>query len=96
MAEVEHARGLDPGLDAAIERMKADLADGADAEARARRTVEGMATVLQASLVLRHADPAVADVFCASRLGAGGHHFGTLKPDRRHRAIVERARPLLD
>jgi putative acyl-CoA dehydrogenase len=52
-----------------------------------------MATVLQASLLLRHGDPAVAEVFCASRLGEGGHQFGTLRPSPQLASIVERARP---
>jgi len=51
--------------------------------------------VLQASLLLRHGDPAVAEVFCASRLGDGGHTFGTLRPSPKLAGIVERARPVL-
>ena len=38
-----------------------------------------MALLLQASLLLRHAPAAVADAFCATRLGAdGGRLFGVL------------------
>ena len=38
-----------------------------------------MALALQGSLVVRYADPAVADAFCASRLdGDWGRAFGTL------------------
>ena len=48
-------------------------------EARARRVVERMALALQASLLVRYGDEAVADAFCASRLaGDWGHAFGTL------------------
>ncbi len=45
----------------------------------ARRLVERMALTLQASLLVRHAPAAVADAFCATRLGGDwGHAFGTL------------------
>ena len=38
-----------------------------------------MALLLQASLLVRHAPPAVADAFCATRLaGDWGHSYGTL------------------
>src|SRR5690348_9298603 len=52
-AEVEQARGLDPRLDAAAAVLRGELADPSEAEARARRTVQRMAVVLQASLLLR-------------------------------------------
>ena len=40
-----------------------------------------MALALQASLLVRYGDEAVADAFCASRLsGDWGHAFGTLPP----------------
>ena len=50
-----------------------------------------MALALQASLLVRHGDPAVADAFCASRLGGDhGMAFGTLPRgtdfERHHRA----------
>jgi putative acyl-CoA dehydrogenase len=61
---------------------------------RARRLVEHMALVLQGSLLVRFAPPAVADGFCASRLGGDwGHAFGTLPPGVDTAAIVERATP---
>ena len=48
-------------------------------ELRARRVVESMALALQGSLLVRHAPPAVADAFVASRLdGDSGRAFGTL------------------
>jgi putative acyl-CoA dehydrogenase len=48
-------------------------------ETRARHLVERMALALQASLLVRYGDPAVADAFCATRLeGDWGHAFGTL------------------
>ena len=93
--EVERAHGLDPRLDGAVDQLKRELADPADAEARARRLVEKMGIVLQGSLLVRHGDPAVAETFCASRLaGDWGHGFGTLPPSPRLAAIVERHRPV--
>jgi putative acyl-CoA dehydrogenase len=54
-----------------------------------------MAIALQASLLLRHGDPAVADAFCASRLtGDWGQAFGTLPAGVDFTAIIERHRPV--
>lgn len=61
----------------------------------ARRIVEDLAVALQASLLLRHAPPAVADAFCAARLGGGGGRvYGTLPAGVDARAIVDRALPV--
>jgi putative acyl-CoA dehydrogenase len=94
-AEVRLAAGADARFDAALVRLERELADPADAELRARRLVERLALALQASLLLRHGDPAVADAFCASRLEETGGMFGTLPPGLDLRAIVERHRPTL-
>ena len=77
----------------AIDELKKELANTNDAEARARHIVERMAVALQASLLLRHGDPVVAEVFCGSRLTGGGHHFGTLRPNPSLRGIIERSLP---
>jgi putative acyl-CoA dehydrogenase len=88
---------IDPELRSAASELRKQLGDSNDVETRARAIVGRMAVLLEASLLLRHGDPAVAEVFLASRVeGRGGHHFGTLEPDRRLAQIVERARPLLD
>jgi len=61
---------------------------------RARRVVEGMALCLQGSLLVRHAPPAVADAFCASRLaGDGGLEYGTLPAGSDFEGIIVRGRP---
>jgi len=87
--EVSSAAGADRRLDAAIAELK-----GVPTEDEARRVAERMALVLQASLLVRHAPPAVADAFCASRLGGEwGHTFGTLPRGADTAAIVERAAP---
>ena len=61
---------------------------------QARGVVEDLAVGLQASLLVRHSPPAVADAFCAARLGGGGGRvFGTLPAGVDARAIVDRALP---
>ena len=48
-------------------------------ESEARYVAEQLALILQAALLTRHAPPAVADTFCATRLGQdGGRSFGIL------------------
>jgi putative acyl-CoA dehydrogenase len=93
LAEVRLSHGADRRLDVAIAGLLGELADPAEPQARARRLVEHMALVLQGALLVRHAPPAVADAFCATRLGGGGLALGTLPPGADTRAIVERARP---
>src|ERR1700730_6772652 len=94
IAEVEEARGTDPRLDRSIVELKGALANGAGVESGARRLVERMALTLQGSLLVRHGDPAVADAFCASRLGGDwGHSFGTLPQGLHLASIVQRHRP---
>jgi len=94
--ELEEARGMDSRLDDAVDELKKQLSDGSDAEARARSLVELMARALEASLLVRHGDPAVAEAFCASRLDSnGGRSFGTLPPSSKLAGIVERHRPHL-
>jgi putative acyl-CoA dehydrogenase len=90
-AEVDEARGSDTRLDAAADELRGELGDMTSIEARARRVVERMALVLQGSLAVRFADPAVADAFCASRLGGDwGRAFGTLPAGTEFERIVER------
>ncbi|WP_344295164.1 acyl-CoA dehydrogenase family protein, partial [Streptomyces synnematoformans] len=80
-AEVDAAAGADARLDAAVVRLRKDLADVAAAEYRARHVVESMALALQGALLHRHGDAAVADAFCAARaVGSRGLAFGTLPP----------------
>ncbi|HKP90954.1 MAG TPA: acyl-CoA dehydrogenase family protein [Thermoleophilaceae bacterium] len=73
-----------------------ELSDLEDIELRARRIVERMAIALQASVLVRHGDPAVADAFVATRLrGDHGRALGTLPPGTDFERIVERHRPLV-
>ncbi len=98
--EIRQAAGGNRLLDAHTDRLADALrgasADPAAAEGQARRLTESLALAIQASLLVRHAPPAVADAFCASRLDSGGLAFGALGPDADTAAIVERAWPPLD
>ncbi len=90
--ELALARGADARLDAAVARLRAGL--GEASQTGARRLVELMALTLQGSLLVRHAPPAVADAFCASRLGGDwGHAFGTLPDTADLGGILARALP---
>ncbi|MFI7603066.1 isovaleryl-CoA dehydrogenase [Actinoplanes sp. NPDC049681] len=92
-AEIAAAAGADRRLDEAAAGLTAMLG-GDDLESQARRVVERMALVLQGSLLVRHAPAAVADAFCASRLGGDwGHTFGTLPAGVDTAALLTRAMP---
>ena len=83
----------EPAIDRALDEIAREL-EHVD-ESRARYLVERLALALQASLLVRHGDPAVAEAFCATRLdGRGGRAFGTLPGGLELERIVERHRPL--
>jgi putative acyl-CoA dehydrogenase len=103
LAELDLATGADARLDAAVKGLRDQLADveatvrdlrgtaGALAglEASARHLATQMARCLQASLLTRHAPPAIADAFCAD-LEAPTPVFGVHPPEN-PAAILERA-----
>ncbi|HWE12437.1 MAG TPA: acyl-CoA dehydrogenase family protein [Solirubrobacteraceae bacterium] len=105
--ECELAAGAEPRLDAHLAKLRGRLTatfggrDAASAEERlydsqftARCLVEDLAVALQASLLVRHAPPAVADGFCAGRLQAErGRVYGTLPAGVDAKAIIDRAVP---
>jgi putative acyl-CoA dehydrogenase len=92
--EVELAGGADSRLAQATTELQHELSNTEAVESRARMLVERMAVVLQASLLLRYGDPAVAELFCVSRLeGKSGHTFGTLPPSHKFASVIERHRP---
>ncbi|MDQ3155562.1 MAG: acyl-CoA dehydrogenase family protein [Actinomycetota bacterium] len=97
LTEVGAVRGEDARLDTAVNEVLTELADLSDVELRARRIAGRMAMCLQAALLLKDGDPAVADAFCASRLaGDWGGTFGTLPHGLDLAAIVERTTPHLE
>ncbi|MDT9701340.1 acyl-CoA dehydrogenase family protein [Streptomyces sp. P17] len=90
--ELALAQGADARLDTAVTRLKGMLSEAS--QSSARRLVELMALALQASLLVRYAPPAVADAFCATRLGGDwGHAFGTLPDAADPGAVLDRALP---
>ncbi len=100
--ELGTARGGDRRLDRAMDGLATELASLATAdpgalESGARRLVERLVVTLQGALLVRDGHPAVADAFCASRLGdgGGGRAFGAMPAGADHQVIVERATPKL-
>jgi putative acyl-CoA dehydrogenase len=98
LAECELADGGDERLDRHLQRMRertAALPALADPQFEARRIVEDLAVALQASLLVRFSEPAVADAFCAARLnGEAGRVYGTLPSGVDAGAIIDRAYPV--
>lgn len=89
LAEIAPARGADQNFDAAVRRLEGELRSPEEADAR--RIAERMALLLQGALLLRHGPPAVADAFCATRLGDdGGRLHGVLPKATDIAAILSR------
>ncbi len=89
--EIGLARGSDRRFDALADHLENDLRQAAT-EIEARRLADRLALALQASLLIRHSIPEVADAFCATRLAyEGGRSLGTLPPKMGFDAIIERA-----
>jgi putative acyl-CoA dehydrogenase len=91
ISELDAAAGSDLRYDAALKDLKQAMK--APAEQGARRLVERMAVVLQASLLLRYSPAFVSDAFVAARLGDPGVAYGALPEGVDCAAIVERAMP---
>jgi putative acyl-CoA dehydrogenase len=97
LEEIRLGRGGDARLDRAIDRLQRALKVTEEPEHRARHLVEQLALATSAALLLRHAPAAVADAWCAARLGEeAGRQFGTLPTGLDLSAICARARPQLD
>ncbi|MGH2832852.1 MAG: acyl-CoA dehydrogenase family protein, partial [Solirubrobacteraceae bacterium] len=96
LGEVKQAEGADARLDTHIHKLEGQFSDPATLESRARRVVESMALALQGSLLVRYGESAVADAFCASRLGGdGGYEYGTLPAGSDFKTIIERNQPFI-
>jgi putative acyl-CoA dehydrogenase len=94
VAECRLAEGANAHLDHHLDGLEQRFAalTSEDPQWHARRIVEDLGVALQASLLVRHAPAAVADAFCASRLGGqAGRAYGTLPAGIDAAAIVERA-----
>jgi len=94
VAELDRGAGVDAAVDAAIGRVRAELAAVTGEEVEARRLVELLALTWQATLLVQHGDPDVASTFITSRLGNDwGREFGTLPASPHLAAIARRAVP---
>ncbi|WP_370402171.1 acyl-CoA dehydrogenase family protein [Sulfitobacter sp. JB4-11] len=94
LAELERARGNHPNLDRAIDDLRDALEAPDGVEGQMRTITELMALTLQGALLTCHGDEAVAEAFCASRLGLRYRgSFGTLPRGCDLDAIIDRALP---
>jgi putative acyl-CoA dehydrogenase len=94
LGEFHRARGSNRSLDAAASDVAGLLASGIPDEGQARAFAGLAARTLCGSLLVRFAPPAVADAFCASRLGPRfSGAYGDLPPGVDAALIVERALP---
>jgi putative acyl-CoA dehydrogenase len=90
---LEEVRAASSG-EARLARAAAEIEELIKAPASSgRRLTTRIALAVQAALLVRHAPPAVADAFCASRLdGDWTPTFGTLSPGADAASIIEFAR----
>jgi putative acyl-CoA dehydrogenase len=105
VAELQSTAGADQRLDSYVadiqQRLPAKAASGlapgyGSVEYSARELTEKLALALQASLVVRHSSPAMAEAFIASRLaGQHGQAFGTLPAGLYVNGILETGSELL-
>ena len=94
-AELMPAAGLDARFAAFAGRLLDDLTAGMQDEFGARRLAERLVLAVQGALLLRHAPPAVADAFIASRIAQDvGGAFGRLPAGTDCAAILARALPV--
>ncbi|MDN6319544.1 MAG: acyl-CoA dehydrogenase family protein [Marinobacter sp.] len=94
--EAAQAKGVDRRFDQFLAQLQNDFADISDVQYRARNLVDRMALAMQASLLLRNGDKAVADAFCASRLQSnGGMNYGNLPSGIDAATITKRATPVV-
>ncbi len=84
--ELAGAMGAHPSFDAAATRLATDLRRGEPDPFEARMLAERMAVLLQASVLIRHANAAIAAAFVDARLGPRSLAYGALT-DRR--AVAE-------
>ncbi len=92
--ELQPACGAHDGYDQALDDAMRWLGAPLDDESAARMRAEQLALLLQASLLLRHAPPAVAGAFIAARLQSPWRgSFGTLPSGIDIDALLARALP---
>ena len=92
LEELRSVAGADPRLDAYVLALRERLDGGASGqEHAARELTEKLALALQASLLVRHSSPEMAEAFIASRIeGRHGQSFGTLPAVAKVGSILEK------
>ncbi|OEZ32846.1 isovaleryl-CoA dehydrogenase [Variovorax boronicumulans] len=91
--ELAPARGQQAALDRLADALPARI-EAMASETEARRLAQDVALAVQAALLVQTAPAAVADAFCASRLGGDwGQAFGTLGVGTDFDSIIQRAQP---
>ncbi|HEY1982598.1 MAG TPA: isovaleryl-CoA dehydrogenase [Xanthobacteraceae bacterium] len=93
--EIADTAQADKRLAILVGRLDRRLKAGETEESEARAIVRDLVLASQAALLLKYSPTAVAEAFCASRLGSEpGGTFGLLPPGTDLRFIVDRAAPL--
>jgi putative acyl-CoA dehydrogenase len=96
LAELRSAGSAHAAFAQRLRELESMLAGASEDTGQGRRLAQLIVTLMQGSLLLRHAPDAVAEAFCTSRLDlaafAGGA-FGTLPAAMASTAILERALP---
>ena len=90
MHELEPVRGAHAALDASVATLAHRL-DGTVDEGQARGLARELALVMQAALLRQHANDAIFDAFCRSRLQGTSDVFGLLPAGTDVDAILRRA-----
>jgi putative acyl-CoA dehydrogenase len=95
LQEIAEGAHADKRLRNVVARLERRFAAGErNDESQARASVRDLVLAMQSALLLRHSPAAIADGFCASRLGdEPGGAFGLLPAGTNPRAIVDRAAP---
>jgi len=93
LAELDLVRSANARLDRHVSDLAAALRQPAIGERDGRRVAGAIAAGLAAAMLVQHAPPAVADAFCASRLGAATDMLATLPPQADLAAIIASREP---
>lgn len=95
--ELTQTQGSNKHLDQFIQRLKQSMVNTDQHEQMARQLVEKLALALQASLLISHGDPIIADAFIAGRIiEHSGYQYGTLPSGINVEAIINRSTPVLN
>ena len=92
--EINSAKSANKNFDKFARNIEKELLDVDNLEFRARRVVEKLALVLQASVLLKNAPDFISEAFCNSRLSDDNSlSFGTLPIGTEFEKIINRSMP---